>query len=156
MKTIFRKIFLILTLSCAFSCFTVGAQTIIFIEEDGILKRPITDEERCISYTQLSPFGRNVWVDSSIAALSGGGYLTALILKANMDFPEFNGSLFDRETIPSIDQWGMRPYNKALDVVGTVTCALDMVVFPLATFGLEFLFSNLPKDDGLTVSLMYA
>lgn len=156
MKTFAKKIILCICLAGLFSCMNAAAQKIVFIEEDGILKRPITDEERCISYTQLSPFGRNVWVDSSISALSGGGYLTALILKANMDFPEFDGNLYDKENVPSIDQWGMRPYNKALDVVGTVTCALDMVAFPLATFGLEFLFSNLPKQDGITVSLMYA
>ncbi|MBP5357811.1 MAG: phosphatase PAP2 family protein [Treponema sp.] len=155
MKTILRKIFLLLTLSCAFSCFTVGAQTIIFIEEDGILKRPITDEERCISYTQLSPFGRNLWVDAGISAGAAGGYITALALKATMDFPDFDGTLYNRENVPAIDQWGMRPYSKALDVTGTITCALDMAVFPIMTMGLEFLFSNLPKQDGITVGLMY-
>ncbi len=155
MKTLLKKIFLALTLFCAFSCVTAGAQTIIFIEEDGLLKRPITDEERCISYTQLSPFGRNLWVDAGISAGAAGGYITALALKATMDFPDFDGTIYDREAVPSIDQWAMRPYNKALDVTGTVTCALDMVAFPLATFGLEFLFGNLPKQDGITVGLMY-
>ena len=156
MHRFLRKLFFILTLACAFSSMNVFAQRIIFIEEDGILKRPITDEERCISYTQLSPFGRNLWVDAGITAGAAGGYITALALKANMDFPDFDGTLYDKETVPSIDQWGMRPYSKALDVTGTITCALDMVVFPLATFGLEFLFSNLPKQDGITVALMYA
>ena len=150
-----KKLFLLLAMAAAFSSLTVGAQTIIFIEEDGILKRPITDEERCISYLEPSPFGRSLWVDSALTAGAAGGYITALALKANMNFPDFDGTLYNKENVPAIDQWGMRPYNKALDVTGTITCALDMVVFPVMTMGLEFLFSNLPKQDGITVGLMY-
>lgn len=150
-----KKFFLLLAMTAAFSSLTVGAQTVIFIDEDGILKRPITDEERCISYTQPSPFGRNLWVDAGITAGAAGGYITALAIKATGNFPDYDGTIYDMETVPAIDRWGMMPYNKALDVTGTITCALDMAVFPIMTLGLEFLFSNMPRQDGITVGLMY-
>lgn len=131
------------------------AETKIVFEEDGIWSRPISDEEMCVSLYKESPFELNLIADCVIAGTSLAGYITALVLKVTMDLPDFNGTLYDKNSVAAIDRWAMRPYNKVLDDLGTVTCALDLGLIPLVVYGGEFLMKNLPKKDGIAVTVMY-
>lgn len=131
------------------------AETKIIFEEDGIWSRPISDEEMCVSRYQESPFELNLIADCVITGSSLAGYITALVLKMTLDLPDFGGNIYDSSVIAPIDKWAMRPYNKVLDDLGTVTCALDMALVPLTVYGGEFLMRNLPKKDGIAVSVMY-
>ena len=132
-----------------------SAETKIIFEEDGILSRPISDEEMCVSLYKSSPFELNLIADCVITGTSLAGYITALTLKMTMDLPDFDGHIYDASSVAAIDSWAMRPYNKVLDNLGTVTCALDMGLLPLVVYGGEFLMKNLPAKDGITVSVMY-
>lgn len=155
MKSI-KKIIIAVSALLILSPQLFAAPKIVFIEEDGIWSRPISDEEMCVSRYAPSPFSMNILGDSLIAGGTAAAWITSLVFKVNKTYPDFNGTLYDASQVPAIDRWAMTPYNKTLDVFGTVFEILDIAALPVVTYGLEFLFKNLPAYDGITVSLMYA
>ncbi|MBR6080042.1 MAG: phosphatase PAP2 family protein [Treponema sp.] len=156
MKT--KKIFSVAVASVLlFTAFPSFAQNVVIIDEQpGIFQRPIPENERCISFSQKSPFELNPIADSITVGLSLAGFLSANLVRAFGTYPEHvPGYVYDRANVPEIDRWAMNPYNKVLDNIGTGTSIFDAVL-PVVTFGMEFLFSNLPKKDGATLAVMYA
>lgn len=126
----------------------------VVFEQDGILHKPISDENLCVSYYSNSPFELNVIADSIAVGVTGAGFLAATLGRTYTKYPDFNGVIFDSSAVSGFDRWAMRPYSKGLDTFGTVVSVTDAIL-PVVAYGVEFLFSNLPKKDGLTVAVMY-
>lgn len=156
MKT--KKIFSVAVASVLlFATFPSFAQAVVIVDEQpGIFQRTIPENERCISFSQKSPFELNPIADSIAMGLSLAGFVSANLVRAFGTYPEYvSTSVYDRASVPEIDRWAMNPYNKVLDNIGTGTAIFDAVL-PVVTYGMEFLFSNLPKKDGATLAVMYA
>ncbi len=153
-----RKISTVLaTVFLMASSVSVFAQTRVVVvdEPDGIFRREISEKDRCISFESQSPFELNVVADSIWVGLSGAGFLAANLGRIYGKFPEYvPGTIYNKDAVGAFERWAMRPYNKGLDTAGTVVSVVDTVL-PVLAYGMEFLFSNLPKKDGGTLAVMY-
>ena len=151
-----KKLLLIVSSLC-FTILPSAAKTnIVFVDDTpGIFQHEIAENDRCISYSEDSPFALNVIADSIGVGLSAAGFVSATLFRMYGTFPDYvTGSIYNKAAVPAIDSWAMQPYNKALDTTATIVSVFDAAL-PVLTYGIEFLFSNLPKKDGLTLTVMY-
>ncbi len=131
-------------------------QNVVLIEEPkGIFEHDIAAQDRCISFLQRSPFELNVVADSIWVGLSLSGYVAANLVRAFGTYPEYvPGTHYDINSVAPIDRWAMMPFNSVLDKVADGVSIFEAAL-PVLTYGVEFLFGNLPKKDGVSLAVMY-
>lgn len=124
-------------------------------EQKGLFQVDIAGKDRCISYSRPSPFELNVIADSIGVGVTLGGYLAANLVRMYGTYPEYiPGSKYPIDAVSPFDRWAMNPYSKTMDNVGSAI-GIATCVFPVVTYGMEWLLGNLPFADGGTLAVMF-
>lgn len=102
----------------------------------------------------VSPFKLNVIADSVLLAAGTVTTGISFYMDFKNEYPVWNGNVYNLDEVNAFDRWAARPYSKALDIIGTGTCAVSLISGPLLIAG-QTLFGDLPKSEILTAGTMY-
>jgi undecaprenyl-diphosphatase len=81
--------------------------------------------------------------------------LSAYIVEKKASFPEYDGRTYDLDDVNSFDRKFAKKYNRTLDNLGTVTCAINLAL-PFAIYGGSAIAGDFSSADFLTMLTMYA
>lgn len=101
------------------------------------------------------PFALHPIADGIIFGAAASFAAAALITEKNADFPEWTERSYDLDSVNYIDRKLSRKYSRSLDNLGTVTCAVNLLL-PAAIYGAGYFKDALSSQDVLTLATMYA
>lgn len=118
----------------------------------------IKENEKCISFNGNAPFVLDPWADSILMTVGVGASAGSFIWEKQVSKTATSPSNieFDLSSVNKLDAAFAHPYSKALHLVGTGTCGMNLVIMPAAVFATELIMGNLPWQDVGTIVTMYA
>ena len=105
---------------------------------------------------QPSPFLLSFVPDTSFLLGSAVFYGATFVYRHFAAFPDRWEEEPSLENVNALDRLTMRAYSYTFDTVGTLTCALNLAVFPVTAFAGGYFFKDLALKEVFSVGVMYA
>ena len=111
--------------------------------------------ERCITFTENSPFKVTAKGDGVLVGACVATTATALALPYILDLPDYDERTYYMNSIDDLDRKFARKYNRTIHNAGTVTVAGCYLITP-ALYLAEYSLGNFDFHEGLMVAVMFA
>ena len=115
----------------------------------------LPENERCITFTESSPFKVTAKGDGILVGACVATTATALALPYILDLPDYDERTYDMNSINDLDRKFARKYNRTIHNAGTVTVAGCYLITP-ALYLAEYSLGNFDFHEGLMVAVMFA
>ena len=115
----------------------------------------LPENERCIAFTENSPFKVTAKGDGILVGACVATTATALALPYILDLPDYDERTYDMNSINDLDRKFARKYNRTIHNAGTVTVAGCYLITP-ALYLAEYSLGNFDFHEGLMVAVMFA
>ncbi len=100
-------------------------------------------------------FDLNVVGDIIESTVAVGTFISSFVYKEFFYESEWDGTVFDLNTVNAFDRWSAHPYNDSLHKLSNVTCMINLALVPMVFFGTELLIGNADMKNVLVLTKLY-
>ena len=138
----------------SFKIFSLLFGAILFLAEVPANAAFIPSEEKCAVDTYYSPFALDLAPDAILLGTGAALAITGLYRTRRDSYDEWYEKSYSKNDINGFDRLWDNSYSSSLDTLGSVTCAMNLVVLPVGVFAVESALGNFYGKEWFSMGTM--